>query len=603
MKKLLTLLLTVALVFNGVFALDFPDLAGFDWAKSYVERMSSLGIVTGYNDGTFRPGGNLTKYQTVVVLYRTLESQKLINAAEVATLKTKYADILAKNNVPKWPGLHEAVAFFLEKGVIKAAELSTYIVGGKEAPIDRELVAVYVGKALNIYLKEDLSQLISLKLKDYAKISFEGLKYINILSKHGIISGDPQGNYNPQAILNRGQLTKILSLSIDTLAKVNAPKEKTVEATVVAKLEDSKRVIFFEKGSTTASYTEVVDSAVVVTVNGKAAGFADLVVNLPVTLTYLGGKLTKVAATATVIAPKTLTGVVSSVVVFQGKNYLYYVDDVEKKVVSYELAANAPITSKGVTRAFTDMVKDDKVTVTLTGDKVTAVDFMVRVGKVTGVVKSVAVADTPKLVVTVGTADVTLSVTDTVKVTRNGQTKTLGALLAGDQVVVDTLFDVPTQITATGVVVKEVGVISEVKLAAKPELVIKGLDGKLVTYLFSDTAKITIDGVSKTVFDLRPNFTVEFKAESAVITELAASSKVAKDNVVGVVQTVYGDLKVIVINVNGTTMNVTQTATTRFMTPAGVAFDFKTLKLGQTIFIYGMKQDSIIQAELVLTLE
>lgn len=603
MKKIFALLLTVALLMNGVFALDFPDLKGFDWAKPSIERMSSLGIVTGYSDGSFRPGGNLTKYQLLVVLYRTLESQKLTNATEVATLKTKYAEILAKNNVPKWPGLHEAASLFLERGVIKSSELATYIVDGKQAEINREEVAIYVGKAINFYLKEDLSQLISVNLKDVTKISFEGLKYINILSKHGIISGDSQGFYNPTGILNRAQLSKIMAISIDTLTKANAPKEKTVEATVVAKLDDTKRVIFFEKSSTTASYTEVIDSTVAVTINGKTAGYQDLFVNLPVTLTYLGGKLTKVSGQGTIIAPKLFTGVVSSVVVFQGKSFLYYVDDESKKTVSYELATNATITSKGVAKPFTDMVKDDKVSITVTGDKVTAVDFQVRVGQIKGVVKAVTVNATPKLIVTVGASDQTVAIGETVKITRNGQAKTLSALLAGDQVVIDTIFDGVTQVTATGIAVKEVGVISEIKFGSKTELIIKGVDGKLTTYIVGADAKITLDGVVKPVFDLRPNYTIEFKADSAVITELSATSKVVKDNVVGVVQTVFADLKVVVVNVNGQSTNITQTANTRFLTQTGTAFDFRNLKLGQTIFVYGLKQDNSIQADLILLLE
>lgn len=601
-KVIVSVLLVLALVLNGVFAVSFPDVKD-DWSKPYIDRIAGLGILTGYSDGTFRPNGDLTKYQTIVVLYRTLVSQKLVDVVEVANLKNKYASVLTTNNVPTWPDLPEAVAFFLERGVIKSTELSTYIVNGKEAAIDRELVAQYVGRALNIYLKEDLSQLISVNLKDVNSISFEALKYINILNKYGIISGDSQGYYNPKGILNRAQLSKILATSIDALEKVDAPSEKTVEATVSAKLDDSNRVIFFEKGSTTASYTEVIDSSVTVLINNQPATYADLVLNLPVTLTYASGKLTKVTSTATVIAPKVVTGAVSSTVVFQGRGYIYYIDDVSGQTVSYEVLTNAPITSKGVTKLLTDLKKGDKVTLTISADKVASITYEVKEGKVSGVVKAVTVSEKPQLVVTVNGVDVTLQVSDTVKVTRNGALKTLSSLLAGDQVVVDTIFEVANTITATGVVVKEVGVISELKLGAKSEIVIKTAAGEFATYVIGDGAKITVDGVVKTVFDLRPNYTVEFKADSAVITELTASGKVAKDYLVGVVQTVYADLKVVVLNVEGQSINVTQTTATRFVTAAGGNFDFKTLKLGETLFVYGVRQDAIIQADLMLKLD
>lgn len=603
MKRISAVILIVALLLNGVFALDFPDTKDFDWAKPFIERMSSLQIVTGYSDGTFRPKGELTKYQLIVVLYRTLDAQKLINAAEVATLKTKYADVLTKNNVPKWPGLQEAVAFFIDRGVLKTSDLATFVVAGKETTVDREQVAIYVGKALNIFLKEDLNQLITVSFKDYKDISFEGLKYINILKKYDIISGDSQGYYMPRGILNRVQLCKILSLSMDALEKATAPKEKRVEATVVAKLDDSKRVIFFEKNSTTASYTEVIGADVVVTINDKPAAYADLVVNLPVTLTFLGGKLTKVAGQATVISPKTHTGLVSSVVVFQGKSYLYYVDDEQKKTVSYEILANAPITSKGTVRALTDMVKDDKVTLTVIGDKVSAIDFVVKVGQIKGVVKAITVKDTPQLTVTVNGKDQTVAVPVAAKVVRNGQEKSLAALLTGDQVTIDTIFDVVTQITATGLAVKEFGVLQEVKLGAKVELVVKGTDGKVTNFTVADNAKVTIDGAVKTVFDLRPGNTVELKAESAVVSEITATSKVAKDYVVGVVQTVYRDLKVIVLSVNGQSMNIQLGADTKYMMTNGLPFDIVGLKLGHTIFAFGVKTDKGLTSEFVLLME
>lgn len=53
----------------------FSDLAGFDWAKPYINYAASKGILSGYSDGTFRPGATVTYNEMATMLVRALGYQ------------------------------------------------------------------------------------------------------------------------------------------------------------------------------------------------------------------------------------------------------------------------------------------------------------------------------------------------------------------------------------------------------------------------------------------------------------------------------------------------------------------------------------------------
>lgn len=64
------------------------DIAGH-WAQAAIERMSQAGMITGYEDGTFRPNQTLTRAEAVTIINRALGLAPLTSAAP------KWADVPA----------------------------------------------------------------------------------------------------------------------------------------------------------------------------------------------------------------------------------------------------------------------------------------------------------------------------------------------------------------------------------------------------------------------------------------------------------------------------------------------------------------------------
>ncbi|OMF98804.1 Ig-like domain-containing protein [Paenibacillus sp. FSL R7-0337] len=62
-------------------AAGFSDIAGH-WAQAAIERMSQAGIISGYEDGSFRPDQTLTRAEAVTIVNRALGIAPLTSAAQ-----------------------------------------------------------------------------------------------------------------------------------------------------------------------------------------------------------------------------------------------------------------------------------------------------------------------------------------------------------------------------------------------------------------------------------------------------------------------------------------------------------------------------------------
>ena len=51
----------------------FPDVPQSKWYAKYVEAASELGLITGYEDGTFRPEKNITRAEACTIVNRTID--------------------------------------------------------------------------------------------------------------------------------------------------------------------------------------------------------------------------------------------------------------------------------------------------------------------------------------------------------------------------------------------------------------------------------------------------------------------------------------------------------------------------------------------------
>lgn len=169
----------------------FKDIAGH-WGKSYIEKMNKAGVINGYEDGTFRPDGTVTKgeFATLIVNALKLDTTKaeghwateFVNAAKAANL---IADEIA---------------------VATAADLDT--------KITREEMASMVSKAA-AYKKVAITDIQPVVMSDFESIAEWAQDDVNNAVILGIISGFDDGTFRPKETATRAQAATMLSMLYD----------------------------------------------------------------------------------------------------------------------------------------------------------------------------------------------------------------------------------------------------------------------------------------------------------------------------------------------------------------------------------------------------
>ena len=75
MKKVFVFSLAICMLmtcFSVAFAKSFSDVPSTHWSYKFVDELSNKGIINGYEDGSFKPDGNVTKAEfikLVMVIY------------------------------------------------------------------------------------------------------------------------------------------------------------------------------------------------------------------------------------------------------------------------------------------------------------------------------------------------------------------------------------------------------------------------------------------------------------------------------------------------------------------------------------------------------
>ncbi|WP_129408188.1 S-layer homology domain-containing protein [Marinitoga lauensis] len=101
MKKLLIILMVLALAVFSFAATTYKDVPVNHWAFDSIERLSSLGIIEGFPDGTYQGLSQVNRYQLTVALDRALkyvEQQLFATLAEKVVALDKQVQQISKQS-------------------------------------------------------------------------------------------------------------------------------------------------------------------------------------------------------------------------------------------------------------------------------------------------------------------------------------------------------------------------------------------------------------------------------------------------------------------------------------------------------------------------
>ena len=220
MKRKLTLFLSAVMAASSLpmtaYAANFKDINDVPWsgASAVINSVADRGLLSGYDDGTFRARNNVTYCEAMQMVYTTLT--KTGNASFDAVSVYSYMSVLDTYKVPKWAQM--AVAYGLSEGILDMQMVVTKFAGGTKAAT-RDDVATIFGNALGKVYGKEKDTSAAATFADYWTIPVTAVEQVNMLKKLGIVSGDEYNRFNPKKNINRAEMAVMLNKTYDVLAE------------------------------------------------------------------------------------------------------------------------------------------------------------------------------------------------------------------------------------------------------------------------------------------------------------------------------------------------------------------------------------------------
>ncbi|MBQ7793089.1 MAG: S-layer homology domain-containing protein, partial [Clostridia bacterium] len=166
----------------------FNDLEGAVWAAEAIEYLAEKGIVSGYEDGTFRPNDTLTREAFTKML---VDAKGLLDS----TAECDYTDVTADF----WA--YRYIASAKNNAIVSGMGDGTF---GTGLSVTRQDMAVMLARAAGLSAASECDFTDFAYVSDYAKNSVSAMK------QNGIINGYEDGTFRPQSNATRAEAAKII---------------------------------------------------------------------------------------------------------------------------------------------------------------------------------------------------------------------------------------------------------------------------------------------------------------------------------------------------------------------------------------------------------
>ena len=431
----LTVLLTmIILTGSGVAASAaeriFSDVPDNHWAERYIARMSLMGVVEGYEDGTYGLGRPVSRFEIIASIIRVMGLE------DEAEGKSIPASFRYPASVPTWA--QKYVAMGVIQGIISGDDLVSFR-GGE--PAKRYEVAEFVGKAMGLSAAAGEHATDVLPYRDDKDIPSRARGYISLLWTNGLMQGNEDGTFKPLANVTRAEMAALMAKLDEKMGKL---PDKRVQGTVSQVTQSTITV------KTADGYeTLIVDEDCFIFLNGGKGNFTDIVPPLD------GVLLVKDGFRAKLIDINDMNDVDDSQEVFSGQIFSgkvfgqvlsvsYYPEleiiistsDEERQVIS--LRDDCIIERENEEVLLKDILPGDQVEIIVEEGKAEEIFAVPAEGTTKGKIKEVSIRDKAMIIVIdENGAEHAYEITSDTKIRKDGNSASLLELKAGDGVDVD----------------------------------------------------------------------------------------------------------------------------------------------------------------------
>ena len=191
----------------GAALIDFKDTTAH-WAREYIGRLAARGVVNGMGDNYYQPDATLTRAQFLTMLSKTIYG---LDPSQTAAA--------GFTDVPNTEWYYNYVNWGYANAIVNGTSETTF---APNDSITREQMAIMLtnfARSTQLVLPETKA---GTTFTDSAMISPWASEAVDKIVLSGIMSGYPEGNYNPQGKATRAEAATViykLILIRDNIAK------------------------------------------------------------------------------------------------------------------------------------------------------------------------------------------------------------------------------------------------------------------------------------------------------------------------------------------------------------------------------------------------
>lgn len=276
MKKRLVSLLLVLTILSSLsataLAASYSDLKGH-WSESYVTKLSDLGYLTGYTDGTVKPDKTITACEALALLSRFYT----VDSATAQWIHEDYGTFVQTYIDPNLSWAYDEIEVCLAAGILSENELKNLRL---TAAIDKELLSVLLVRALQLTDEAAAAAAngAELTFADTSTISSAYRGHIAVLVNNGIIEGNSKNQFTPRANVTRGVVSAMVVRGLNYVAQkgktlVLANYQNFTQRTGVITGVNGSVVTLRDTDGVSRNYT--IPTGAAVTVAGEAKTLSD----------------------------------------------------------------------------------------------------------------------------------------------------------------------------------------------------------------------------------------------------------------------------------------------------------------------------------------
>ncbi|WP_158736941.1 S-layer homology domain-containing protein [Alteribacillus sp. YIM 98480] len=195
----------------------FPDVENDYWASGSIQRLADQGVISGYKDGTYRPGEEINRGQVAAMLVAAFDLDVDENA------EPPFEDLNPESYFTPY------AAAVKEADLIKGREDNTQFAAGMD--LSREQMATILVRAFDLEARDD----VDADVGDIDEAHESHRSNIEILAQYDI-TNTADGNFRPKETVTRAQFAAFLDRAMEvdkgietSVSSVTAVDNTTVE--------------------------------------------------------------------------------------------------------------------------------------------------------------------------------------------------------------------------------------------------------------------------------------------------------------------------------------------------------------------------------------